>query len=121
MSLIRTILLVMSYKLIAQRCQCGLKSGGSWIWVKKICSKFMFKCCPNQHISMPIFEGNFSTMIFNFIQWVSSRPRYLQVDPDPEKFIWTITGVSILGGWRVATPRYWAWGSGWVVKYYYIL
>jgi len=35
---------------------------------------------------MPILERNFSIMIFNFIQWVLSRPRYLQVGPDLEKF-----------------------------------
>jgi len=35
---------------------------------------------------VPIFKAHFSTVMFNFIQWVSIRPLYLQVGPDPEKF-----------------------------------
>jgi len=34
---------------------------------------------------MSIFEATFRTMIFNFIQWVSSRPQYIQVGPNPQK------------------------------------
>ena len=91
---------------------CGSwPKSGSWCSVKWVAIIFLKKCflrrlfgnsknlcykqrskntylpvSVNYRVSLLIFEANFSTTVINFIQWVSTRPWYLQVGPDPEKF-----------------------------------